>query len=467
MNRILLRGAKVITMVRNRPDIERSDILIEKDQIIGIGKQLSEVNAEIIDLENRIIIPGLINSHLHTWQAGLRCIGADWTLLDYLSNLHGKIAKHYKPEDLHIAALYSSLNQINNGVTTLGDWCHNNRTPEHTDAAIAGLVESGIRTVFFHGAPYAATDQIHPIAEIDRIMKSAIYSNNLFKIGMAILGPQYSKAKVAVSDFQSAIERGIIVSMHQSGGEPGEAWETVLNQKLISPNTNIVHGVDISIRWLKILADHGATFSITPENELGQGHGFPITGRLLQIGSAPSLGTDTDAVSPGEILTSARIALAQQRGIDHEKHRTHKGISSPSPTITSKQALEWATVEGARALGLNHVGRIERGMQADLTIIDTRCLNLWPAFEPMAAVLHANSANIEGVMIAGNWKKRNHELVGIDIESIRNQLKQSGDRLFKHATQTGLLTNVKNRIVRKVVHHRLSKQKRQLGQNES
>src|SRR5205807_8509345 len=126
----------------------------------------------------------------------------------------------------------------------------------------------------------------------------------------------------------------------------------------------------------------------TPESGLSHGHGVPITGQLLQRGAAASLGTDTETALSGDILTAARIALAHQRGLDHKDHRQATGLMCPTSSVTSRQALSWATVEGARALGLaGRVGRIEPGMQADLVVIDARALNLWPAHDPIAAAL--------------------------------------------------------------------------------
>lgn len=70
-------------------------------------------------------------------------------------------------------------------------------------------------------------------------------------------------------------------------------------------------------------------------------------------------------------------------------------------------------------------------MQADLVVIDARALNLWPAHDPIAAVLHAEIANIEAVMIAGQWRKREHSLLGADVEGVKGRLLDSGERLFR------------------------------------
>jgi cytosine/adenosine deaminase-related metal-dependent hydrolase len=108
-----------------------------------------------------LLLPGLINGHLHTWQTGLRGIAADWTVAEYMQAMHRGLATLFHPEDIYIANLMGALNQINNGATTLVDWCHNNPTPEHTDAAIQGLDDSGIRALFLHGSPKPGSCQVN------------------------------------------------------------------------------------------------------------------------------------------------------------------------------------------------------------------------------------------------------------------------------------------------------------------
>jgi 5-methylthioadenosine/S-adenosylhomocysteine deaminase len=437
LQRTLLRGAQVITMVPNRPEAEWADILVEGDRITQVGADLDGDGAEIVDLAGRIVIPGLVNAHLHTWQTGLRGIGADWTLLEYLSRMHGDLAPRYRPEDIHIANLVGALNQINCGTTTLGDWCHNNPTPEHTDAAVEALHKSGIRAVFLHGTPSRPPDVPHPLSEIDRLRDGPIRATGLVSLGMAINGPQSSTPDVAVADFRAADERKLVVSMHQSGGEPAAAWDAVRAAGLFGPRTNIVHGAGLGDDWITTLTQAGVTFTMTPENELGHGHGTPITGQLLRAGAAPSLGTDTETAVSSDVIGAARIALAYQRGLDHDHSRRATGMLSTTNSITSRQALSWATVEGARALGLaEHVGRLQPGMQADLVAVDATALNLWPSPSPVAAALQANVANIEAVMIAGQWRKRDHRLVDVALEDLKHALLESGRRLLTPARAT-------------------------------
>ena len=90
---------------------------------------------------------------MHTWQTALRGAAANWTLLEYFRWVHAGLATQFTPEDIHIATLVGALNQINCGATTLVDWCHNNPTPAHTDAAVAALQELGFAPPFSTARP--------------------------------------------------------------------------------------------------------------------------------------------------------------------------------------------------------------------------------------------------------------------------------------------------------------------------
>src|SRR5436305_8880471 len=201
MSRVLIKGASVITMDDRLGDFPRADLLVEHDRIVAIRPDLVVSDAEMIDGTGRIVMPGLINAHMHTWQTALRAVAANWTLLEYFRWIHAGLATRFRPDDLYIATLVGALNQINCGTTTLADWCHNNPTPAHTDAAIAALFDSGIRAVFFHGSPKPDqrpgqphfSEIPHPRAEVDRLIRGPFASKDqLVTLGLAILGPHYS-----------------------------------------------------------------------------------------------------------------------------------------------------------------------------------------------------------------------------------------------------------------------------------
>ncbi len=454
MQRTLIKSAVIISMDDTIGDLPGGDVLIEGNRIVDLRPSIDlgsgATEAEIIDGKGRIVIPGLINAHMHTWQTGLRGYAANWTLLEYFRRMHAGLATVFGPEDIHIATLVGALNQINQGTTTLVDWCHNNPTPDHTDAAVRGLIESGIRAAFFHGSPKPEpkpgephfSEIPHPRREVERLLAGPLADRDgLVTLGLAILGPHYSTLDVAMHDFRMAREFKLIASMHQGGGPaktPG-GWEKLIGTGLVGAGINIVHGNDLPDDLLDRMVDLGVSFSVTPENEMVQGHGFPITGRLLKRGVRPTIGIDLESVLAGDLFSAARVALSMQRALDNAESRKVTSTIPATTTIPVREALRWITTEGARMLGREHqIGSLTPGKLADLVIIDCSDLNLVPVHDPVATVVMQTSlANIEAVMIGGVWKKRNGRLLADGLEAKKQLLAQSGRRLVHDIERQG------------------------------
>jgi cytosine/adenosine deaminase-related metal-dependent hydrolase len=441
MARTLIRGATILTMDA-QGDLPAGDLLVEGERIAAIAPALAADDAVVIDGRGCIVIPGLVNAHMHTWQTALRGLAANWTLLEYFRKMHAGLATVFTPEDLHIATLVGALNQLNTGTTTLADWCHNNPTPAHNDAAIDALLRSGIRAAFFHGTPKPDPkpgerpfwEVPHPRAEVERLLR-AHQGRSLLTVQTAVLGPHYSTLEVALHDFRMARELGLIASLHQGGGPartPG-GWEQLEAAGLLGDHVNIVHGHALDDAQLARFCDLGMSFSAAAENEMTQGHGHPITGRLRALGRAPSLGVDLESVLSGDMLTQARVALGMQRTLDNAAHREAHGSIPPTSTITTREALAWVTVEGARMLKqLDRIGTLAPGKQADLVLIRADGLNMRPVHDPVSTVVMQTSlADIDSVMVAGQWKKRSGQLVGVDVAPLLDALEASGRKITR------------------------------------
>jgi len=437
--RTLIRGATVITLDR-QGDLPEADILVSGDVIQEIAPRIQADDAEVVSAAGCIVIPGLINAHLHTWQTALRGVAANWTLLEYFQKMHAGLARVFAPEDLHIATLVGALNQLNHGTTTLVDWCHNNRTPAHNDAAIDGLLQSGIRAAFFHGTPKPDPkpgetpfwEVPHPRAEVERLLR-AHQGRSLLSIGAAVLGPHYSTLDVALHDFRMARDLGVIASLHQGGGpaRTPDGWDKLQAEGLLGPHVNIVHGHALNDAQLNTFCDLGMSFSAAAESEMSQGHGHPLTGRLRALGHAPSLGVDLESVMSGDMISQARIALGIQRSLDNVAYRGAHNTVPCASTNPAREALQWVTVEGARMLGqLDRIGSLAAGKQADLVMIRASDLNMQPVHDPVSSVVFQTSlANIDSVMVAGQWKKRHGQLLGVELAPKLELLRASGRKI--------------------------------------
>jgi cytosine/adenosine deaminase-related metal-dependent hydrolase len=444
MTRLLLKSGIVVTQDAEFGVLPTGDVLVENSRIAAIAPKIA-AEVETIDCAGHFVLPGLINAHMHTWQTALRSVAANWTLLEYFRHVHAGLATVFEPADIHIATLAGALNQIDHGVTTLVDWAHNNPTPAHTDAGVAALKESGIRAAFFHGSPKPDpkpgephfSEVPHPRHEIERLLKGELANRDgLVTLGMAVLGPHYSTLEVSAQDFALAREFGLIASMHQGGGEaktPG-GWEALMARGLVGPHINIVHGNNLTDAQLEAFVDLGVSFSITPENEMGQGHGHPITGRLRALGSAPSVGVDLESAISGDMFTVARMALASQRALDNAAERASSGGIPATSTIPAAEALGWITTRGAAMLGRSdRIGSLAPGKQADIAVMSLGPLAMWPVHDAVASVvMQGSGARVRDVLVAGQFRKREHRLLGHDLTALRARLAASSDRILSN-----------------------------------
>ncbi|MFN3656061.1 MAG: amidohydrolase family protein [Pseudolabrys sp.] len=443
MQRKLIKGGTVISMDPAIGELAKADILIEGDRIAAVAPSIAADDAEVIDASRMIVLPGFINGHLHTWQTGLRGLAADWTVAQYMQAMHRGLATLFKPDDIYIGNLMGALNQLNNGATTLVDWYHNNPTPAHTDAAIRGLEESGIRALFLHGSPKPdpKPGQKHfsevpmPRGEVERLRKGKFASDGgLMTLGLAILGPYYSTYEVTKTDLKLAREFGLIASMHVGGGTPKVAggFERLLDEGEVDATVSIVHGNDIAPDTVIRIADKGGTFTVTADVELQMGYGDPLTG-ILHARKAPiSIGTDVEPAVGSDMFTCMRITLQHERnrGIMEEVGKT--GRRPELPAITCRDALAWVTTDAAKIAGLDKkVGSLTPGKQADVLLLRADDLNMAPAHDPVGCVvMQAGPANVDTVLVAGKAMKRGGKLLVDALPQKMAALAASGKRII-------------------------------------
>lgn len=443
MSRILIKNGTIVSMDRKTGDLQ-GDLLVENDCIAAIGPAIEAADAEIIDASTMIVIPGLINSHIHTWETGLRGIAGDWTMPQYVQAMHRGLATHFRPDDIYIANLMGALTSINSGITTIVDWCHNNPTPEHTDAAIDGLQESGARAVFLHGSPKPnpKPGQKHfseipmPRTEVERLLKGRLASRNArITLGLAILGPTYSTYEVTRQDLQLARELDLVASMHVAGVTPvsPDGFRRMVADGLASDRTNIVHGNDLTDEELRQLAGCGVQFTITADVELQMGFGNPLTGRLRALDAPISVGSDVEIATRPDMFGIVRTTLQTQRNIDHMQSLRATAKAHEKTSITCRDAFAWATVNGANMVRLDHrIGSLAIGKQADIVLLRKDDLNMFPVHDPLSSlVTQAGISNVDSVLIGGRVVKRAGQLLFADLAEKKAALQRSGQRILR------------------------------------
>lgn len=425
MKRTLIKAGWLVTLEQAHGDLQNGEILLEGDRIAAIGRNLGAQADEVIDAGDMIVMPGLVNAHIHLWQCGLRGIGSEWAGGDYFVHIHGNLATRYGPEDNYLGNLIGSLTQIDGGVTTALDWCHNLKSVEHAERSIDGVAETGLRTVFAHGTakpptapggvPY--THIPHPRDRVEALRKNRLSSDSgLVTLAMAILGPHYSVWDVCVADIKLAREFGVLASSHATRKDadavtPG-GYTRLAKEGLLGPDHNIVHANYFSDDELRVCVAAGASVTPTVLTELHGDMAEPLTLRLRDLGAMPSLGIDVEPIVTGIMMREMQAALLHARNAAHREHNWQGKPAPKMSLVRSREALEWATIGGARALMMeDRIGSLKAGKKADLVMLRATDLNLFPVHNPIYSIVEqAHAGNVDTVIIDGVVRKRHGQL---------------------------------------------------------
>jgi cytosine/adenosine deaminase-related metal-dependent hydrolase len=436
--RLVIRNGFVVSMDADVGEIPNGDVLVEDGVIVEIGPGLEVSGAEEVDATGMIVMPGFVDTHRHTWQTPVRGVLPSCTLDDYFAVMLGSVGGHYRPEDVHIANHAGALEALNGGVTTLLDWSHISNTPDHSDAAIQGLKDAGIRAIYAHGVPtgtgenwWAFSDLNHP-EDIRRLRETYFSSDDgLITLALAARAPGNTNFEVAKHDWELARDLGIRISVHV-GMRLTEVHvnhvKNIHDIGLLGPDTTYIHCTDSTDEELDLIAETGGTASVAPYVEMLMGHGPPPTGRLLERGVRPSLSVDVVSSVPGEMFTQMRTALVFER----IGAFTDTPDEAFAPTLTHRDVLEFATIEGARACALeDKVGSLAPKKQADIVLLATNAINTAPVIDPIATiVVFADTSNVDSVFVAGRAVKRNGQLVDADLDKIYGKLDESRNHIL-------------------------------------
>lgn len=444
-DRILIEGACIVSMDADVGDFSCGDILVEGSKIISVRPKIY-VGDDVrrLDGSDFIVLPGLVDTHRHTWQSCLRHQHGDNGFWTYCLDMLGEQGSKYEAEDVYIGTLLGAISALEAGTTTLVDWSHIQNSPAHSDAAISALKDAGIRSVFAHGWPitggpeWTVESQLPHPADIRRIRERVLYSDDaLVTLAMAARGPEMTTMDITKKDLQLARELGIRTTMHVGIKDLGprfRAIEKMNEEGLLGPDITFVHVCASSDAELKMLADNGVSVSVGPQVEMTMPElGVMPIGHLLSAGIKPSLSGDTETCGSGDIFTQMRFALGGERLLSN--NQLIEGHDSSS--IKVRDVLEFATIVGAEACGLEkRTGSISPGKDADMIFIRRSDLNLSPVSDAVGAiVLGVHPGNVDTVMVAGRIVKKGGKMIGYDLNVLRERAAKSRDALFERVNK--------------------------------
>lgn len=443
-DRILLRGGHILSMDPTLGEIPEGDILIEGERIVAVDRHI-DADAEVVDASGRIVIPGFVDTHRHTWEAAIRGCAPNATLDDYFVEVLDTFAPVYRPEDVYASNLAGSLECLNAGITTLVDWSHINNTPEHPDAAVRGLQEAGIRAQYAYGsANLALADYwfeskiVIPKDDVRRVRDTYFSSSDgLLTMAVATRGPGFCVDDVVKAEWEMARELGLPITVHVGMGRLAGRFGMVKMldaMNMLGSDTTYIHCCYFSDEEWQLVADTGGTISIAPQVEVQMGHGWPPIVKSMEYGLRPSLSIDVVTTVPGDMFTQIRSAFGVERvralASFWERNEPAEGL------LTAERMLEMATLNGAHVVGLeDKIGSLTPGKQADIVLIDTRGINVTPVHDAVTAVtLCADVSNVESVLVAGQFRKRDGKLLA-DVDRARGLVENSRDHLLAAVAQ--------------------------------
>ncbi|MFC7077303.1 amidohydrolase family protein [Haloarcula halophila] len=447
MSRTIIQNGTVVSLDPEIGQLDDADILIEDGEIVEIGRGLSASNADSIDAEDHIVVPGFVDSHIHLAQSQVRGIAGDWSLMgEYFDHMLGNITGLYQPEDMYLGGLFGAFEKLYTGTTTALDWSYPN-TLEHGERAVDALQDAGLRAVYTYGPPgddaakwWYNSDVGLPEQKIRELHEEKIRDDDLLSLALGLRGPDFCVDETALADLELARDLGVLSTIHMGAalwpssvyGDDYQGFGCLEDE--LGPDVNVAHGNHFAQEDIDHAVEQGVSFSSTPEVEMQMGHGIPVTGKVLEAGGRPAWGVDVCSNISGDMGAQMRIGMQLQRMFDNQAILDgDEEVSEVS--ITARETLEMATIEGAKALNMaDEIGTLTPGKRADIVLIDANDFMTAPSHSPIQTVVfQSDPSHIETVLVDGEPVKRDGELLNPKVDEEFDRFVESGRRLLDEA----------------------------------
>lgn len=435
----VIRGATVLTMDPAVPDLAGGDVHVRDGNIVAVAQKIEAPTAQIIDGAGMICMPGFIDTHFHMWTSVFRLfVRADVPALGYFP-VTARLGPLMEPEHSYRAVRLGAIDALAAGITTVHNWAHNTRSPEHADAELSAMRDMGLRGRFAYGTPVGIADDapmdLAGLARVKRdwtadksnLLTLGICSRNLGSLTIGGGAAAASRGVLTIEnikrDWDGARALGLPITMHTSGASPIMALE---GAGLLGPDVQFVHPLLTTPEERAILRTRGASYSTAPQLESRRASQLGVIqlGELLEAGVKVSLSTDHIASISCDPFSSMRILFAL--------HSHRIGTRVP---LTLKRLLQLATLDGAVDLGIaDRTGSITPGKRADLVLLRATDTNMAPAGEPYEAVVSFGSpANVDTVLIDGRVLRRAGKFTPFDDAKIVAEAREAATELREKA----------------------------------
>jgi len=405
--RILLKGGIVLTLDRQLGDFAQADVLIEDGKIRDIRPNIA-ADAVVVEAGNRILIPGFVDTHSHSYQGLLRTSLPNGLVdPDYNRDVQNNLTLHYSPDDVYAGVLMTALGFIEMGTTTIIDLSQISHTPEHSDACIRALQEAGIRAVY--GYSRGAGPAMRWPGDLGRLQRT--YFSSADQLLTLALG-----ASLDASVVRAAREAGVPAVMHfRVNPDPGLALGRA---GVLREGDLFIHCTHLNDAAWQMIKDIGGRISMSPPLEMAMAHGMPAVQDALDRGVRPSLSSDHGTTVAQDMFSLMRTTFNLQRLRILQRSRANE--QNLPPLLTCRDVLDFATLQGARCANLDHkLGTLAPGKEADILMLRADRFDVWPLNNAPSVVANLmNPSHVDAVFIAGKVRKWRGSLVGVDAARV-------------------------------------------------
>lgn len=419
---IVLKNILALLPEGEKDEIRETSIYIEGNKITAIGEEPSGFQADkVIDGRDKLVIPGLINCHTHSYMAFMRNVADDLSFMDWLFGTIDPIEQQMTDEDTYWGACLAIIEMMKSGTTCFNDMQMN---IHQTTRAVK---ESGMRAVISRGLVGSGNDEAGQMRlrqayeERDRARDC---DRLTFMLGphapytcdedyLRIVAEEAKKNRMRIHVHLSESVSEIEQIQEKYGCTPIELAERT---GLFDCGAVAAHCVQITDRDMDILKAKNVSVVTNPASNMKLGNGFAPVGKMLEKGINVCLGTD-GAASNNSLNMFHELNLLTL---------IHKGVNQTPQCVSAREGLRIATINGAKALGLEkETGSIEAGKKADLAILDLKTPSLTPRNNLIAGLSYsANGSEVDTVIIDGKITMENRRLLTLDEELVYNKVNE-------------------------------------------
>ncbi|MDN5312066.1 MAG: 5-methylthioadenosine/S-adenosylhomocysteine deaminase [Thermoanaerobacteraceae bacterium] len=426
---ILIKNATLLSMGDKEEPVENVEVAIEKDKIKYIGEVPEDFYAEkVIDARESLVMPGLIDGHTHIAMSLFRNYADDLPLMEWLKTRIWPLEEKLTAQDVYWGSMLGVAELIRSGVTCFSDMYF---FMEETAKAVE---EAGIRAVLARGLVGGDNDDGRRFEETRKLYKS--WHNGAGGRIKVMVGPHapytcspgYLRKVVGLA---RELNVGIHIHIAESADEVEESLKNygkspvrhIYDLGLFDIPTVAAHCVHLSDEDIEILAENKVSVVNNPTSNLKLASGFAPVEKMIKKGINVALGTDGPSSNNNlNMFEEINLAAIINKSVNHD--------ATSIPAIT---AIKMATVNGAKALGLEkEIASIEVGKKADLIIIDTQKPHFYPRHNIISAVAYsAQASDVKTVIVDGKIVMEDYEIKTIDTERIMFETEKAAKDLMR------------------------------------